>query len=191
MPRVVESGKFKDKDIQRINYCRIYLNVTTIADVTIACGKKLDPHMYKGDISLLSSAATHMRIHQQKPGLASWGVWRKAMALWAIECDLRVLLKEWYFPASQLLRHWPTYYEYATDNLYVHHQDTFLQYTRDQEKGIFHSEREFTWTPTVSAVPIKVNTMDGTKTWTGQYCHGVQKSIPYHLDEHFKILFWS
>ena len=121
--------------------------------------------MYKGDRSLLSSAATHMRIHQQKPGLASWGVWRKAMALWAIDCDLRVPLKEWYFPASQLLRHWPTYYEYTTDNLYVHHQDTFLQYTRDQEKGIFHSESESTWTPTAPAVPIKVNTMDGTKTF--------------------------
>ena len=68
----------------------------------------------------------------------------------------------------------------------MHHQDTFLQYARDQEKGIFHSERESTWIPTASAVPIKVNTMDGTKTWTGQYCYGVQKSIPYHLDGTFQ-----
>ena len=103
MPRVVESGKFKDKDIQRINYCRIYLNVTTIVDVTLACGKKLDPHMYKGDRSLLSSAATHMRIHQQKSGLASWGVWRKAMALWAIECDLRVPLKRMVLPSLSVI----------------------------------------------------------------------------------------
>jgi hypothetical protein len=65
MPRVIVSGKFKDKDIQRINYCQIYLNVTTIADVMLACGKKLDPHMYKGVRSLLSSVATHMKIHQQ------------------------------------------------------------------------------------------------------------------------------
>eukprot|EP00957_Ditylum_brightwellii_P021621 1630422-Ditylum_brightwellii.AAC.1 len=28
--------------------------------------------------------------------------------------------------------------------------------------------------------------MDGTKTLTGQYCYGVQKSIPYHLDETFQ-----
>eukprot|EP00957_Ditylum_brightwellii_P121495 9266057-Ditylum_brightwellii.AAC.1 len=66
----------------------------TIADVTLACGKKLDTHMYKGDKSLLSSTATHMRIHQQKPGSASWGVWQKAMALWATECNLKVPLKE-------------------------------------------------------------------------------------------------
>eukprot|EP00957_Ditylum_brightwellii_P022344 1686215-Ditylum_brightwellii.AAC.1 len=53
---------FKDKGIQRMKYCRIYLNVTTIAN--------------------------------------AWGVWRKAMALWATEIDLKVPLKEWYFPAS-------------------------------------------------------------------------------------------
>jgi hypothetical protein len=73
-------------------------------------GKKLDPHMYKGERSLLSSAATHMKIHQQKPGSASWRGWRKVMALWAKECNLKVPLKEWYFPASTLSQHWPTYY---------------------------------------------------------------------------------
>eukprot|EP00957_Ditylum_brightwellii_P038070 2879385-Ditylum_brightwellii.AAC.1 len=46
---------FKDKDIQRINYCQRYLNVTRIADVTLARGKQLDPHMYKGERSLFSS----------------------------------------------------------------------------------------------------------------------------------------
>eukprot|EP00957_Ditylum_brightwellii_P066257 5028562-Ditylum_brightwellii.AAC.1 len=29
--------------------------------------------------------------------------------------------------------------------------------------------------------------MDGTKTWTGQYCYGVQLSILYHLDGTFQI----
>eukprot|EP00957_Ditylum_brightwellii_P173536 13212135-Ditylum_brightwellii.AAC.1 len=28
--------------------------------------------------------------------------------------------------------------------------------------------------------------MDGTKTWTGQYCYGVQRSIPYHQDGIFQ-----
>eukprot|EP00957_Ditylum_brightwellii_P054416 4122769-Ditylum_brightwellii.AAC.1 len=28
--------------------------------------------------------------------------------------------------------------------------------------------------------------MDGIKTWTGQYCYGVQRSIPYHWDGTFQ-----
>eukprot|EP00957_Ditylum_brightwellii_P197064 15013200-Ditylum_brightwellii.AAC.1 len=57
---------------------------------------------------------------------------------------------------------------------------------RNQEKGIFISERESSWTPTASEVPIKVNTMDGSKTWKGQYCYGVQKFIPYPPDGTFQ-----
>eukprot|EP00957_Ditylum_brightwellii_P198400 15118908-Ditylum_brightwellii.AAC.1 len=87
------------------------------------------------------------------------------MTLWARECNLKVPLKEWYFPASCLSQHWPTCYDYATDNLYIHHEDTFLQYTQNQEEGIFHSERESTWIPTKSVVSLKVNTADGTRTW--------------------------
>ena len=120
------------------------------------------------------------------------------MALWAKEYDLKVPLKEWHFPASRLSRHWLTYYDYATDNLYVHHQDTFLQYTRNQEEGIFHSDQDFEWTPTDSAVPLKVNTYGGAKSWTGHYCYGLHKSIPYSSDGTFqnvavfgKISGWS
>eukprot|EP00957_Ditylum_brightwellii_P031317 2374112-Ditylum_brightwellii.AAC.1 len=85
MPKVIVSGRFKEKDKQRINYCQIYLIVTTIADVALASGKQLDPYMYKGKRSLFRSVVTHMKIHQQKPGTVRWGVWRKAMALWAKE----------------------------------------------------------------------------------------------------------
>lgn len=31
-----------------------------------------------------------------------------------------------------------------------------------------------------------MNTFDGTKTWKGHYCYGVQKSIPYPLDGTFQ-----
>eukprot|EP00957_Ditylum_brightwellii_P099626 7588282-Ditylum_brightwellii.AAC.1 len=75
------------------------------------------------------------------------------MALWAKEYDLKVLLKEWYFPASRLLRHWPMYYDYARDKLYVHNQDSFPQYNRNQEEGIFYATQDSEWTPTDSAVP--------------------------------------
>eukprot|EP00957_Ditylum_brightwellii_P094984 7233544-Ditylum_brightwellii.AAC.1 len=77
MTCVITSGKFKDKDIHHINYCRMYLNVTTIADVTLANGKHLDPHILNGTTSLYSSKSIHMDINQAKPGQASWTSWKK------------------------------------------------------------------------------------------------------------------
>eukprot|EP00957_Ditylum_brightwellii_P198198 15102362-Ditylum_brightwellii.AAC.1 len=79
MPKVVASGSFKDKEIQRINYCQRYHNATAIANVTLACGKQLDPHLYKGDRTLFSSVATQMKFinkNQAQPagecGLRQW-----------------------------------------------------------------------------------------------------------------------
>eukprot|EP00957_Ditylum_brightwellii_P115864 8838039-Ditylum_brightwellii.AAC.1 len=67
--------------------------------------KQLDLHIYKGERSLYSSVTTHMKVNQQNPGPVSWGVWLKAMALWAKEYDLKMPLKEWHFPAPRLSRH--------------------------------------------------------------------------------------
>eukprot|EP00957_Ditylum_brightwellii_P071449 5431302-Ditylum_brightwellii.AAC.1 len=64
MTRVIMSGKLKDKEIQCINYCQMYLNVTTIADVILANGKHLDPHMINNTTSLYSSKSIHMDINQ-------------------------------------------------------------------------------------------------------------------------------
>ena len=61
-----------------------------------------------------------------------------------------------------------------------------LQYTRNQEEGIFHSEQDSEWIPTDSAVPLEVNTYDGAKSWTGQYCYRLHKSIHYPLDGTFQ-----
>eukprot|EP00957_Ditylum_brightwellii_P011306 855205-Ditylum_brightwellii.AAC.1 len=68
----------------------MYLNATTTADVTLANGKHLDPHMLNGTTSLYSSKSIHMEIKQAKPGQASWNTWEKAMELWATGVDLQV-----------------------------------------------------------------------------------------------------
>eukprot|EP00957_Ditylum_brightwellii_P161430 12291212-Ditylum_brightwellii.AAC.1 len=92
MTRVIKSGKFRAKEIQHINYCQMYLNVTTIASITLANGKHLNPHMLNSTASLYNSKSIHMEINQAKPGQASWNTWQKAMKLWATGVDLHVPL---------------------------------------------------------------------------------------------------
>eukprot|EP00957_Ditylum_brightwellii_P124820 9514612-Ditylum_brightwellii.AAC.1 len=70
----------------------MYLNVTTIADITLANGKHLDPHMINSTTLLYSSKSIHMDINQAKPGQASWPTWKKVMKLWAAGVDLQVPL---------------------------------------------------------------------------------------------------
>eukprot|EP00957_Ditylum_brightwellii_P122127 9313934-Ditylum_brightwellii.AAC.1 len=89
MPKIIQCLRFKEKEIQQINYCRLYLNVTTLADITDATGKLLDPQMYQGQVSLLSSTAKSFEVNQKKSGIVSWRLWRTAMKIWADNKTLR------------------------------------------------------------------------------------------------------
>eukprot|EP00957_Ditylum_brightwellii_P116619 8895776-Ditylum_brightwellii.AAC.1 len=96
------SGEFTDKEIQCIDYCWMYLNMTTLANIVLADGKSLDPYIYKGRKFFLNSSSTHMNIHQEMPSNTSWQLWQKAMTLWTKTMHLPLLLGRWCQPGSLL-----------------------------------------------------------------------------------------
>ena len=61
------SGNFTPGEIIKLNYCRLYLNVHTVADISLADGITLDATMQKGQVSLLSSRAKQTPIKQSRP----------------------------------------------------------------------------------------------------------------------------
>eukprot|EP00957_Ditylum_brightwellii_P133349 10167068-Ditylum_brightwellii.AAC.1 len=106
MSKVCLSGQFMDRDIQRINYYRMYLNVTTLSDIVLVDRKALDPHMYNGERSLLSSQAQQMEINQAYPNEISWRLWQKAMKLWTKTRNLPNPIGKWMVPSNQLYCMW-------------------------------------------------------------------------------------
>eukprot|EP00957_Ditylum_brightwellii_P111713 8520499-Ditylum_brightwellii.AAC.1 len=78
-----------------------------ILDITDAGSWKLDPFMYEGQKSLLSSNAKLMNVNQDKPGIISWQLWREAMKLWADDETLCQPLGKWYKLGNFLKRTWP------------------------------------------------------------------------------------
>jgi hypothetical protein len=55
MDWIVQSNKFTDKEVVRLNYCRLFLNAVTLSDLTVTNGKYLDNGKLKGAPSLSSS----------------------------------------------------------------------------------------------------------------------------------------
>eukprot|EP00957_Ditylum_brightwellii_P061629 4676579-Ditylum_brightwellii.AAC.1 len=78
-----------------------------ISGITDDGGWKLDLLMYKGQKSLLSSNAKLMGVNQDKPGIISWQLWRKAMKLWTDENTLHQPLGKWYKLGNDLDWTWP------------------------------------------------------------------------------------
>ena len=50
MDMVINSGKFSNRQIHLINYCRLYLSVHTLSDITKANGKWLHMEFLRGKI---------------------------------------------------------------------------------------------------------------------------------------------
>jgi hypothetical protein len=83
MDMVLQSPHFTSKDIRLINYCRLYLQVVTVSDITTAEGTGLDPTMLIGTRTRLSSRTKWHHFHQKKPSSNAWKTWRRANRLWA------------------------------------------------------------------------------------------------------------
>ena len=64
MDLAVESRRFKPAQLKRINYCRMYLNVLTLSDITTAKGDYIDPCYFSGEAN---PAVTKHRVNQAKP----------------------------------------------------------------------------------------------------------------------------
>eukprot|EP00957_Ditylum_brightwellii_P103289 7872224-Ditylum_brightwellii.AAC.1 len=143
-------------------------------DITDAGSWKLDLFMYKGHKSLLSSNAKSMTINQDKPGIISWQLWRKAMKLWVDEGTLSQPLGKWYKWENDLECTWPSYYNFTNDWLYIHTMGGFLLYCcNPQNPCKFNNSQYVQWTPIEKTTPVNVKTADGSVSWQGTYCYGI------------------
>jgi hypothetical protein len=67
MDLVTRSDAFTDKEAAILNHCRMYLNVTTLSDISTAKGDKLIPGIEWGELNLMPSRTTGHINHQQAP----------------------------------------------------------------------------------------------------------------------------
>jgi exonuclease III len=134
MDHVLASGKFTDKEICQINYCRLHLQVLTVSDIAMLHGQCLDRSKLHGDPSLLSSHTKLVRFHQERPPESAWKLWRRACGLRAHPSgDLYYPLGSWHVPASSLRMSWHAYTSQTTSSFYIREGNRFNTYFLDQD----------------------------------------------------------
>ena len=85
MECIVQSQQFSEKEIVRLNYCRLFLNAVTISDLTSTRGDRLDPGKLVGQPSLDSTTSKWLDVLQDKPSATEWELWTRANRLWSDE----------------------------------------------------------------------------------------------------------
>ena len=94
MDHVLASKTFKPIDICRINYCRLYLQAITVSDISTASGSRLFGGIHKGITTEITSSTTWHHIVQERPDVASWKIWNKALSLFSTNGILHTPLYE-------------------------------------------------------------------------------------------------
>eukprot|EP00957_Ditylum_brightwellii_P027451 2074990-Ditylum_brightwellii.AAC.1 len=132
---VIQSNEFTLIEIKKIHYCREYLGVTTLADITLADGCTLDAHMRSGNISLFSSTTTLLKAKQQCPNHTGWKLWSRCPKLFADHDQLWFPLNQWLQPTPTLKYKWPMFIVPEENSLYVRHNNGYLQYTQSNNNS--------------------------------------------------------
>jgi hypothetical protein len=168
MDWIIESKKFHDKDIRILNYCRLYLNVTTISELFDATGKHMLPLMYQCQRPNWFNRHQFI-ILQRRP--SQYQIDRKWKAFCHYWCEPKTLkrhesinLGEWH--PTQKYRPWrQTYVDTSRPNqtIYHYHDQHYWTLTRIPNRyGNYTLHEPTPWTPTIHAMPIQLRTGQST-----------------------------
>ena len=180
MDHVLERGSFTRRQIQKINYCRLYLQAVTVSDISIASGDSLAPGVLYGEPTIWSGTTRYHKTNQCKPDPATWRLWSRAMKLIATpDGTLRVPLLQWIVPPHQQRQSWIAYYDPSSDSLYIRKQGVYE--IHQQNNGSF----PYTYTSLQSIVPptaYPVSLLECDQGWQVQkyssYCPALPKAMP-------------
>jgi hypothetical protein len=116
--RVFQQAGFKGKALGQLNACQLYLQVTTVADITTGCGRYVTQSAWAGRMDM-TRYRKYDWPNQGTPTANDWNLWREAVhkSLCDHQKVLRSRLGKWLTEGST---HW--YYSAAEERLY--HQDS-------------------------------------------------------------------
>lgn len=106
-----------EKDMRKVNRCQLFLQATTLADITSADGFRIRLDSYMGKLNRQTRDPLATRPKQTKLSQSDWTMWRKALfytfGATNTNHNLGTKLKRWYEQVD-----WLWYYSASTDRIY-------------------------------------------------------------------------
>jgi hypothetical protein len=141
MDLIIAANHYSNAEIRKLNYCRLFVDAITVADLATPCGTRLDMEKAQGRPGQYSSRSSHLAIHQATPSATEWRLWRRALLIWSdINGLLRQPLGKWVLPLQQ---HRQRHYAYTHQNqLWIRANETdfvYNEYRRYEVDEGFHA----------------------------------------------------
>jgi hypothetical protein len=135
MERLVAAGRFSGKELQQINYCRIYLQVFFMSDIANVKGTAVEEWARKGNRQSGRKSEWEWPV-QQRP--VSWKAWKDVIEYLAPDNQISPTLGEWNKSHHQVME-W--YVDCISNTLYRHTEGVWLRHhTSNASRMRFRSE---------------------------------------------------
>jgi Reverse transcriptase (RNA-dependent DNA polymerase) len=114
-----------NKDLVKVNICRLHLQVLSIADITEGCGERITSNAWNG-VKALQHVSRYTWGVQPRPPEAFWLVWKRAVTqLCGRDRRLHQPLGHWTVDGC---KHWIWWYDGLTETLYRRQPDGTVSY---------------------------------------------------------------
>ena len=166
-------GLFNDKDLPIINYCRLYLNITTVSEMFDADGIHIIEPLFQCRREPWFNPDSYITLQKRPSEFQIRMKWQRLCRQWTTSMGTlgaSFNLGPWQTPGHLLRRRRRTYYEPQKPNtLYSWHQTSYWEYKRDDHRHeVYHLHQATSWAPTNGSSPIDVqNNEDESLTISG------------------------
>lgn len=111
---IAQQTEWTDRQLKQINNCRVYLQVTTVAEIATARGEALQEQAI--EFKSTTSRSTQYWPVQQRPGKDARAIWKKFLATLSYPSNkLQQSLGQW---TNTDNRTWPNYYDETNNCIY-------------------------------------------------------------------------
>jgi hypothetical protein len=100
MESLIASGRFTNKELKEISYCRIYLQALYLSDITNIKGNKIEAWEGRGQKQAGHQSTWEWQI-QQRP--IAWKAWKEALEYLSSEGDIGESIGEWKSDHHQIM----------------------------------------------------------------------------------------
>lgn len=171
MEHVLQSKRFKPSEIRRINFCRLWLRVITVADIANAAGTCIAIDKLEWDNASPNANSKWHHVHQKKPNKETWRLWHKVCQLFSTPSTnhatshgtwkLHRPLGDWIVPLDELRKQWKYFQEPNSNCLYQLCDSKTITMHQSVNTGmLFGTNYDIHPTSTLSSLPVNAAPVD-------------------------------
>ena len=187
MEYAIRCGTFKLEDIPIINYCRLFLHITTIADVFDASGQKILPHVFNCTRPPWFDTTPYITIQRRPSDYQIRTKWQRLCREWSttngtIAESLR--LGKW---KPNCIHNHPRRESYLSEDRIYHWIESGYWVLKHAPQSPHHysADRPIDWTPDKSSIPLDIQRIPANPMSTyfiDPCCTPIPIIIPTYLE---------